>query len=289
MKNVPDEFLLSEINIPGSHNSCARNVQFSYFSKCQDLSVFEQLNIGIRFLDIRVEKVNHSLKTIHGIADCYKHSKGKENLFLDDVIKNCKAFLKANPSETIILCIKRDHGDSSEETFDVFFENYLKDDLDWYTENRIPALGEVRGKLVLVNRCCVDSESEIFTDHNTGLNLSGWPDQSKPVENGYSVVPIPRRDGKTYEKYFLQDMYKLSPKKKWNNAILPFLENPPKEQSIIFNFFSASHFFHTPRSYTKYIYKRFLKYDLTSFKKYGWLILDFPTEKICIKIIITNF
>ena len=62
------------------------------------------------------------------MADCYKPSKEKENLFLDDILIDCKTFLKANPSETILVSIKRDHGVSSEETFDVFYENYLQND-----------------------------------------------------------------------------------------------------------------------------------------------------------------
>ena len=289
MKNIPDDFLLSEINLPGSHDSCSEKVKFSYFSKCHDLSIFEQLNIGIRFLDIRLEKVGNKLKTVHGMADCYKPSKEKESLFLDDVLNDCKTFLKANPSETVIVSIKRDHGASSEETFDVFYENYLQCDPFWYKENRIPTLCEVRGKLVLLNRCCVNNDDGKFTDNDTGLNFSGWPHQAKPVPDGYSVVPIPRRHGKTVEKYFVQDMYKLSPKKKWNNAILPLLEDPPQHNGLIFNFFSGSKFTHTPRRYSKYICNRFLKYDLVSFKKYGWIILDFPTEKICRKIIVTNF
>ena len=289
MKNIPDDFLLSEINIPGSHDCCTKFVQYSYFSKCQDLSISEQLNIGIRFLDIRVKKDGNSLAIIHGIADCYKYYKSKEKLFLEDVLKECKAFVKANPSESVIVCIKRDNGVSSEETFDIFFDNYLKNDPIWYTENRIPSLREVRGKLVFANRCAADIENDTYTDYNAGLNFSGWPDQSKPVNSTYEIVPLPRRDGKTFEKYFLQDMYKLFPKKKWNNVILPLLENPPREKGIIFNFFSAGIFIYNPRNYAKYIYKRFLKYDLKSFKKYGWLILDFPTEKICRKIILTNF
>ena len=289
MKNIPDDFLLSDINLPGSHDSCSKKVQFSYFSKCHDLSIFEQLNIGIRFLDVRLEKTGDKLKTVHGIANCYKPAKEKEILLLDDVIYDCKAFLKANPSETVIVCIKRDNGVSSEETFDIFYKNYLKNDPVWYKENRIPTLCEVRGKLVLVNRCYVDDDREFFTDNDTGLNLSGWPHQPSFVDNGYSVVPIPRRDGKPSEKYFVQDMYKLSPKKKWENAVLPMLQHPPQEAGIIFNFFSATGVFFSPRKCSKYIYRRFLKNDLAPFKKYGWLILDFPTEKICRKIILTNF
>lgn len=289
MKNIPDNFMLSDINIPGSHNSCSKKVQFSYFSKCQDLTISQQLDIGIRFLDVRLEKYNQKLKTVHGIADCYVPLRKKENLLLDNVIKECKAFLKANPSEAIIFSVKRDDGASSEDTFDVFFENYLKNDTIWYKENRIPALGEVRGKLILVNRCCVNTDSASFSDFNTGLNFSGWPDQSKFVKNGVSIIPIPRRDGKTRENFFLQDMYKLSPKKKWHDTILPVLNEPPEDKGIIFNFFSTSNFFHTPRKCSKYIYKRFVKYNLQHFKKYGWLILDFPTEKICRKIILSNF
>ncbi len=289
MKNIPDDFLLSEINLPGSHDSCTKKVKFSYFSKCQDLSVFEQLNIGIRFLDIRLEKTGNKLKTVHSFADCYKSPKGKENLLLDHVLNDCKTFLKANPSETVIISIKRDNGASSEETFDVFYENYLKNDPDWYKENRIPTLCEVRGKMVLINRCCVDNDDDFFTDNDTGLNFSGWPDQSKPTNYDYAVVPIPRRDGKTQEKYFLQDMYKLSPKNKWEKAILPLLREPPQESGIIFNFFSAVNLLHNPRNCSKYVFKRFLKYNLTPFKKYGWIVLDFPTEKICRKIILTNF
>ena len=289
MKNIPDNFLLYDINLPGSHDSCAKKVRFSYFSKCHDLSIYEQLNIGIRFLDIRLEKDGNKLKTVHGFAQCYKEGKGKNPLYLDDVLRDCKTFLKGNPSETIIMCIKRDNGASSEETFDTFYENYLNGDTIWYKENRIPTLGEVRGKIVLVNRCCVDNEDGFYTDYDTGINFSGWPHQPKLIPEGFSVVPIPRRDGNATDRYFVQDMYKLSPKAKWEKGVLPMLKNPPEETGFIFNFFSAVTPLTPPRRSAKYIFKRFSKYDLVPFRKYGWFIMDFPTEKLCRKIILTNF
>ena len=80
MANIPDNFRICDINLPGTHDSCSKKVQFSYFSKCQNLSVFEQLNIGVRFIDIRVEKTGDKLKTVHGISDCYKPGERKNNL-----------------------------------------------------------------------------------------------------------------------------------------------------------------------------------------------------------------
>ena len=176
MKNIPEDILISEINIPGTHDSAARFCQYAYFSRCQTLSITEQLNSGVRFLDLRVERVNNRLMLVHGSAKCFRSQSDKTPLFLEDVLSDCRDFLKANPSEALIISIKCDHGDSSENTFDVLFENYLKSDF-WYKENRIPTLGEVRGRAVFFNRFCIDTDNDFYTDFNTGLNFSGWRDQ----------------------------------------------------------------------------------------------------------------
>lgn len=289
MKNIRDDVRISEINIPGTHNSCTKKVQFSYLSKCHDLTISEQLNIGVRFLDIRVEKDAGKLKTVHSIADCYTTHGEKEKLFLEYVLNDCKKFLKENPTETIVLCIKRDDGASSEETFDLLYENYIKNDPLWFTENRIPLLSEVRGKMVFFNRCHVDFTNTAYTDKNTGLRLSNWPDLPKNSEVFLANAPICTLAHTAEETYYLQDMYKLFPKEKWEKAVLPLLENPPQEKGLFLNYFSAANFIHSPRKYTRYIYKKFDKIPLKAHIKYGWLIFDFPTENICEKVISTNF
>ena len=53
MKNIPDDYLLSNINLVGTHNSCAQFINFGFISKCQNKNIFDQLKMGIRFLDIR--------------------------------------------------------------------------------------------------------------------------------------------------------------------------------------------------------------------------------------------
>ncbi len=289
MKALPDDIKISEINLPGTHNSCTKKVQFSYLSKCQDLSIIEQLKIGVRFLDIRVEKSENKLKTVHSIADCYTPHGKKEKLLLDNVLVDCKKFLDENPSETVILCIKRDDGPSSEETFEFFYNNYLKNELLWFAENRIPSLGEVRGKIVFFNRCHVDFSNKEYTDNNTGLRLSNWPDLPKNAKKYLSSAPIFNQNKTISETYFLQDMYKLFPKEKWHRAIYPLVENPPQTEGLFLNFFSAANFILSPRIYAKYILKNYQKIPLKKHKKYGWLIFDFPTKKLCEHVISTNF
>lgn len=289
MGKLADNLEISEINLPGTHNSCTKKVQFSYFSKCHDLTVYEQLNIGIRFLDIRVEKAGNKLKTVHSIADCYAPHGKREKLFLEYVLEDCQRFLRENPTEAVILCIKRDDGASSEETFDLLYECYIKNNPLWFTENRVPLLGEVRGKMVFFNRCHVDFSNGEYSDNNTGLRLSNWPDLPRNAENFLAKAPICTVPPKSEEFYLLQDMYKLFPREKWYKAVLPLIENPPQEKGLFLNYFTAASPIHSPRKYTKIIHKKFEKITLKSLKKYGWLIFDFPTKNMCEKVISTNF
>ena len=130
---------------------------------------------------------------------------------------------------------------------------------------------------------------EKYNDFNCGINFSGWPNIPKKAEKTLVSTPIPRRQGKTTEVYHLQDAYKLSPKKKWAKAVKPLLESPPRADGFLLNFLTAADFVHSPKQYARYINKRYLKTDLSPLTKYGWLIFDFPTEKMCRKIILTNF
>lgn len=290
MKSLHDTFSIAQINIPGTHDSCAFRVQFPLLSKCQSTTISEQLNSGIRFLDIRVEKDGEKLKLVHDIADCKNPENTNKRLYLDDVISDCKNFLSKNPSETILLSYKRDDGANQEDTFDIFFENYLNIDPIWYKENRIPMLKEVRGKIVLLNRDKIDKNNEKYTDLNTGINLSTWVYQKENVERIYEISELLGQDGALTGKTFtVQDLYGLTPQKKWNLAVSPFIKNPPKTDDILITFFSCASLFYSPGRSSKYINKKLSGISLENQKKYGWIIMDYPTEKFIKEIINSNF
>lgn len=291
MKNIPDDLLISEINIPGTHDSCANFIGFSHFSKCQDMPVRDQLIMGIRYIDLRVKKEKDRLVLVHGIVTCCEDKKKKVPLTLDKIISDCRRFLSANPSETVLFSLKRDDGASAEETFDFFHKNYIKNDAFWYLENRIPTLGEIRGKIVLFNRCAVDffDEKKGFSDYNTGLDFTHFPDHSTVDFIGFETAFMHHRVTGTREKFYLQDMYKLSPRKKWKNGVLPALEADVEKDALALNFLSANTLFSNPRKTAKFINKKFGKYPLDTSRKYGILIMDFPTENLCRKVVLTNF
>ena len=54
LKDLSDDTFISDINLAGTHNSCAYFVNFRYITQCQSKPIKEQLNMGIHFLDIIV-------------------------------------------------------------------------------------------------------------------------------------------------------------------------------------------------------------------------------------------
>ncbi|WP_228453080.1 hypothetical protein [Chryseobacterium sp. CH1] len=69
MAGLQDNISLSKISIPGTHDSGARidAPVVSGTAKTQDLSIAEQLNAGVRFLDIRCRHIDNSFTIIMGL------------------------------------------------------------------------------------------------------------------------------------------------------------------------------------------------------------------------------
>src|SRR5688500_6812528 len=98
MGSLSGSSLLSQFSIPGTHNSAARFEPFAGTAKCQNLTNSEQLNIGIRFLDIRCRHLDNCF-TIH-------HGSVYQNINFDHVLNSCIEFLNSNPAETIVMIVK---------------------------------------------------------------------------------------------------------------------------------------------------------------------------------------
>lgn len=152
VSHIPGHMKLSEMTIPGTHDTAAFQVDQSYleaFAKCQTLSLRDQLHAGIRFLDIRCRHYCNSFLLYHGIA-----ALGQE--FGRDVWAVCRAFLIDHPQETIIMSVKEEgdaEGNAPGRTFASRFDEYCQgNEVWWYREDRVPTLQEVRGKIVLVRR-----------------------------------------------------------------------------------------------------------------------------------------
>lgn len=147
MAGLGDGVALPSLTIPGTHDSGARHG--GLWAECQTSTIPEQLTSGIRFLDIRCRAFEGSFTIHHGAF--YQH------LNFDDVLTACRDFLAAQPSETVLMRVKQEYSEVSDAEFGALFTDYL-DGRGWRSLFRIqdggaaglPALGEARGKVVLL-------------------------------------------------------------------------------------------------------------------------------------------
>ena len=270
MKEIGNEVSLKDINIPGTHDSATKYCTLSLFSSCQSFTIKEQLYIGVRCFDIRVD----GMKLVHAFCKCKESAFGRQ-LQLRDVIGDMMLFLKENPSETIIMIYKMDAGDDSAKCLEYLYKLFIENNENmFFTENRIPALGEVRGKIVLVRRTASMRDE-------AGIDFTMMPDHgSKEHTHADAFSP----DGK--DTVLIQDRYNLPRKKKWELAVKPVLEE--ESDCLVFNFLSTAGLPVIPRYNASYINKEFLSAELKKGRKYGILMFDYVTPHITEKLIDTN-
>ncbi|MGW0395213.1 phosphatidylinositol-specific phospholipase C [Streptomyces sp. NPDC003042] len=144
MSGLADSTPLQRMTIPGTHDAGARHG--GAYVACQNISIAEQLDAGVRFLDIRCRVTGGSFAIHHGAF--------YQNLMFGDVLVACWNFLAAHPAETLLMRVKQEYSEESDATFRAVFDDYL-DNRGWRPLFRIadtlPAsLGAARGKVVLL-------------------------------------------------------------------------------------------------------------------------------------------
>lgn len=280
ISNLSDDKLISKVNLLGTHDSATAYVDMPQSARCQDKTIPEQLNLGVRLLDLRLSKSRGDFYLVHALADCYKDSTKKERLNFSEVLHSCKQFLKDNPNEFIILSIKQDRGIMSKSFFPHFYNRYIKgDESSWYLENEVPTIKACRGKMVLMRRCKVRNT---FKNKNScGLDFSIWKDQAK---NKMTALPVKLNEKATA---LVQDRYSLKKEDKWQCAKAYLDTTRVDENNIAVHFISTSAKTNGSLLPTaEYINEKLMAYDLR--KETGWILCDFVNEDIAEKIMMSN-
>lgn len=287
MNGIADDTDLFSINMAGTHDCVTQYVQLSYMARCHNMNIYEQLCLGIRGLDIRVQAKGERLGMVHAFAKAYnKPCHLSRQMDMADVFRHCYKFLDENPSETIIFQFKNDSGKNFEKSFDNLYNTYIKSDKDkWFLENRAPKLSECRGRIVLIRRCKMADRAE-YTDMNTGIDFSNWEEQVTAEPH-----PLELKTGIDNKMTFvIQDRFKYKPEQKWKDCIKPFLDTmQPFENNYIINYFSTAGGLKGPYRNSRCINSHFMDYPLDNKNYYGMIYVDFPTAELTEKIIKTNF
>ncbi|KAG9943000.1 PLC-like phosphodiesterase, partial [Aureobasidium melanogenum] len=190
MKEMADATPLSGLSIPGTHNSPTHHKALPSV-RCQAVSPKEQLRNGVRFFDIRVQPEkpedpnNDGLALVHGVFPISLTGTKPFRKLVNDIFD----FLRENPSETLIMSLKREGpGEHTDEQLsNILHTHYANDPNLWFTEPRIPSLGEARGKIVLMRRFAL---AEPLTHEHDGkgwcLDAQNWA-YNTPCDNHGSV------------------------------------------------------------------------------------------------------
>ncbi len=198
MSHVDDDKYLDELSIPGTHDSGSCSVDNdtepqTSLAKCQQDYIPTQLLEGIRYFDIRLGK-GENPGIDHG--DCYLLKKDGNFMHLSDVIGYFNTFLSENPKEALIMLVSRGNDEATDESLTTAFANVMdKNPNLFYTSSRIPTLGEVRGKIVLLRRFRLVGSS--VNGHTWGLDLTEWDDKIAAHTDSASMCLV--RDERGFE------------------------------------------------------------------------------------------
>ena len=202
MSRIAKTTSISQINIPGTHDSGTFEHSQSpsvNYDICQTQTIYQQLQMGIRFLDIRLRWfINTSANSSTPPKDqgnfTVYHSNNWQNLYFDQsswrspddtgmqhfILQDCLRFLKRYPSETIVMSIKKEYykNDAERDGFDQAFRDLIArhDNGDnFYTGTTVPTLEDARGRIVIVNR-------DNALDSSYGIEWA-WPDGDRGIDN----------------------------------------------------------------------------------------------------------
>ncbi|KAL9947516.1 hypothetical protein D7B24_000037 [Verticillium nonalfalfae] len=186
MKELKDSYPLPFLSIPGTHNAPTCYTALPSV-RCQAVGITEQLENGVRFFDIRVSATpdNDNLALVHSVFPISLTG----TKWFADLLTEVYAFLERNPSETLIMSVKREGtGKGSDHDMSRYLrDRYIKKNSNrWYTKPQIPALGDARGKIVLMRRFhCDDSVNKSENDgKGIGIDAAHWPDNCEDGKTG---------------------------------------------------------------------------------------------------------
>ena len=246
MANLPDSMSLGEVNMPGTHDTGATKMRGedgvaiqSSETQCQQLYPYEQLNMGVRAFDVRCDYTDDdnsdgSPDIVHGDSIFQCQNKDGSSMRLSNIMYDAKKFVTNHPSECVIVTIKADGwaGGNDGNVARAVEEYVLDEHYPLWRENRIPTLGEARGKIILLRRYEMGNHvlNSNIEEWELGFNLSSWDDYDyTKLSKSLEIFSMDVDDGDknsntiTQNKVYVQDYYstdKANVKMAWLNGTI---------------------------------------------------------------------
>ncbi len=164
MKLVPGSTPICKLSIPGTHDSGA--TRGGEALRTQGREIAAQLHQGIRAFDIRLQKKGSMLGIYHSVAF--------QGIYWEqDVLPAFIRFLEENPSETLIVSLKKEGG--AQEDYVMLLARSLNDDRNkpYFITDFHPGitLDECRGKILFLHRESLEGQAP-------GVLCQNWADNA---------------------------------------------------------------------------------------------------------------
>ncbi|CAM1507024.1 Fc.00g066650.m01.CDS01 [Cosmosporella sp. VM-42] len=192
MKELHNDWPLPLLSIPGTHNSPTCHTALPSV-RCQAVGVPEQLRNGVRFLDIRVS-VNSDNDELALVHSAFPISLTGTKYF-KDMLTDIYKFLDENPSETVLMSVKREGtGKGNDGQLGKYLKySYVdKKREKWWTEPKLPTLGGARGRIVIIRRFALadDMHKACWDGRGWGLDAQSWPDNCEDGKVGSGIIRV---------------------------------------------------------------------------------------------------
>lgn len=290
MSVLPGDRYLSEVNMPGTHDSgmcyaTSGNTLVDLaksFALTQNTTIESQLNMGVRFFDIRLDD-DANLYVCHGNGGtkftAYKETGLTNKMTFKYVLDTITTFLNTNNNETVVVCVNCEDGNKTT------CANNIKTLINTYsnieTGSSFKKLSELRGKIVLVTRI----SGEVST--TGGINFTGISDNTSSTKVVNNV------------EFYIEDHYDATIENKktyinnafttcGNNTIDTSSEKTSKSALIFTSAYNGAS--NNPQSMANTINPYISGSDitLTQGKAYGWVLFNYVNGDLCKKIWETN-
>ncbi|THU98970.1 PLC-like phosphodiesterase [Dendrothele bispora CBS 962.96] len=219
MAKLPSDTKLVHMNLPGTHDTATWNytqetqdallgytgvIPEAKFFQCQEHSIFQMLNEGIRVFDLRFawNPGNQTIGFHHAQALLAPTTR------MEDVFFGLYSWLDKHPSETILVSLNHESGTGTpnnpelQEHLYGIFNSDLGKKYWLQTNGTLGTLGESRGKLILLQRFNYDMLPPSLSNR-IGIQLP--PDQW--TDNGPNITILYNQAEAQFA--FIEDYYEI--------------------------------------------------------------------------------
>ena len=279
MRGVHNDPQVYTLDMPGAHDSATYRASFGSYYQCQTKNITDQLNWGVRVLDIRLKMGSED--DVRGFRQLLTAHEDHTYDSFGIILNQCINFLQLHPYETIVMIIKNEGSPDIRNypTFNDSVEWYLNEACsknsfgDW--KDRFPDTS--KGKLWKFTLEDTRQKILLVSHGEKNENEPGWIRRAQALKWSYSsktdsvTERVQDAWGELYEPF-----WKFKKIKKEAIESIQISKQAYANNNLIIQHLSAS-FKQTPYFVANHMFQMFIK-DMGSYRqryRLGWFMMDY--------------